>query len=91
MHKKVSSVEATLIHVDDNGTVVYGEEVKLDSIQGCRLELPEEIEQLLGVKNDALVWLVVIRRQFRVEKACRESSSHFLRACPGSLRHKQQS
>src|SRR6266481_3667801 len=55
--RKVSSVEATLIHVDDSGTVVYGKEVELQSIQGCPLELPEEVEPLLGVRR-LTGWLI---------------------------------
>ena len=56
-YRKVSSVEATLVHVDNNATVVYGEEVKLDSIQNCPLELPAEVELLLGVRR-LTGWLV---------------------------------
>lgn len=54
---RVSSVEATLIEEDSSGTLVYGPEVKLDSIQSCPLELPAEVEPLLGVRR-LMGWLI---------------------------------
>jgi hypothetical protein len=55
-HRKVSTVQATLVHID-NATVVYGDEVKLNSIQGCPMELPEEVGEMFGVKR-LTGWLI---------------------------------
>src|SRR5689334_20422632 len=49
-HRKIESVDATLIHTDEKGRVVYGKEVELQSIKGCPLELPAEVEKMLGIR-----------------------------------------